>query len=146
MTTMSTKKMLRVVGLALALVAGAAQAEQLAVIAHPSTKAAGISTDALAQIYLDKAKSLPDGTPAEPIDQPEGTPQREKFYLDVTSKDERALKSYWSKRMFTGKGKPPQVLPNDREVKEYVARTPGAIGYVNGGAVDGSVKILLILP
>lgn len=145
MTSMTTK-LLRVLGLALILAAGAAQAEQLAVIAHPSTQTAGISNDALAQIYLDKSKSLPDGTPATPVDQPEGSAQRAKFYQDVTNKDERELKSYWSKRMFTGKGKPPQTLADDRAVKEYVARTPGAIGYVSGSAVDGSVKILLILP
>lgn len=138
---------LRSLGLALVamLSVGAANAE-LAIIAHPDTKAAGISKDELANLYLDKAKSLPDGTSADPVDQPEGSAARAKFYEQVTGKSERQIKSYWSKRMFTGKGRPPQTLSGDDAVKAYVAKTPGAIGYIDGQSVDGSVKILLILP
>lgn len=138
---------MRSLGLALItlLCMGTANAE-LAIIAHPGTKAAGISKDELASLYLDKSKSLPDGTAATPVDQPEGSPARSKFYEQVTGKDERQIKSYWSKRMFTGKGRPPQTLSGDDTVKAYVAKTPGAIGYIDGQSVDGSVKILLILP
>jgi ABC-type phosphate transport system substrate-binding protein len=132
-------------GLALLLAAPAAVA-QVAIIAHPSVKAAGVSTTELSEIYMDQTDRLSDGSRVEPVDQAEGSDIRAKFYRDALDRSERQMKAYWSKRMFTGKGRPPRALPNDEAVLEFVGSTPGAIGYIDGGRVNDSVKILLILP
>lgn len=134
-----------VAGLLAALVAGAATAE-IAVIAHPATKLPGVSTETLADIYLGKVSFLPDGSRVLPIDHRKNTEIREKFYQAVADMDERQLNSYWSKLIFTGKGRAPRSLRDDREIIEYVADNPGAIGYIEGSSLDPSVQVLLILP
>lgn len=139
------KLLLSLTALLIALGSTAARAE-LAVIAHPDTAVAGISADELARIYLGKTGTLPNGQRVTPVDQAEGSPARAKFYRRVVGMDARELKSYWSKLMFTGKGKPPQSLPDGRAVREWVAGHPGSLGYVDGTQVDGSVKVLLIVP
>jgi ABC-type phosphate transport system substrate-binding protein len=55
------------------------------------------------------------------------------------------MNRYWSKRKYTGKGKPPVVALGDDAVKELVANTPGAIGYIDGKSLDKSVKVILII-
>jgi ribosomal protein S3 len=59
---------------------------------------------------------------------------------------EREVNRYWAKRKFTGKAKTPKVLVSDREVKEWVARTPEGLGYIDGKSLDNTVKVLLIIP
>jgi ABC-type phosphate transport system substrate-binding protein len=132
-------------GLALfAFFSGAAQAG-MAIIAHPSNPIAGISAEETAKIYLGKSASFDNGRAATPVDQTAG-PTRTKFNAQVLQKDDRELKAYWSKLLFTGKGRPPEEIGDDAAVKAWVAKTPSALGYVDGKVVDSSVKVLLIVP
>lgn len=117
-----------------------------AVIAHPGNPIAGLSAEQAAQIYLGRTRTFPDGKPATPVDQPEGSTAREKFITSVLQKNERTLKSYWTKLLYTGKGRPPDVIGNDELVKEWVSRNQSALGYVDGRVLDESVKVLLIVP
>lgn len=130
----------------LALFGSAAASAELAIIGHPSNPIAGMSKDEVARIYLDKTSRFPDGGHATPVDQPEDSAVRAKFDREVLGMDAGELKRYWSKRMFTGKGKPPQQLGNGGAVKQWVATHPDGLGYVEGSQVDDSVKVLLILP
>ena len=118
----------------------------IAVIAHPTVSDVGISMDELEKIYLGKSRSLPSGTSVTPIDQGDGSSISNVFYEKVTGKDGRAIKSYWSKRMFSGKGKPPKRVDGDAAVINTVAETRGAIGYIDGGSLTDRVKVLLIIP
>jgi ABC-type phosphate transport system substrate-binding protein len=143
---MSNRYLTPILAAVLLLLVAAPAAAQVAVIAHPSANVAGVSNEELADIYMDKTDRLSDGSRVEPVDQAEGTPTRIKFYNDALGRTERQMKAYWSKRMFTGKGRPPRILDNDEAVLDYISRTPGAIGYIDGGRVDERVKLLLILP
>jgi len=91
--------------------------------------------------FLGKKKDL-GGVSVVPIDQTEGTGARQDFYANVVKKSEAQLKSYWSRLIFTGKGQAPQVVGGDAEVKSMVASNPNIIGYIDEGAVDGTVKVI----
>ena len=125
---------------ALYLTVGAAVAE-IAVIVNPANPDT-ITKDDIAKIYMAKTKTFPGGKTAIPIDRTEGSAVRVEFVSKVIDKDEAQLKSYWSRLIFTGKGVPPKVLDSDAEVKELVARNPDAIGFVDAGVVDDSVKVI----
>lgn len=134
--------------ISLILFLGAASAAQagIAIIAHPGNPLAGITQEQLARIYLGKTREFPNGAPVTALDLREGSVTRNKFYKSVTDKDETALKSYWSKLLFTGKAQPPKEMSDDEAVKEWVSKNPDALGYVDGKVLDKSVKVLLILP
>lgn len=117
-----------------------------AIIAHPSNTTAGLSADETARIYLGQTRAFPNGKPATPVDQTEGSATRTRFVTNVLRKDERVLKSYWTKLQYTGKGRAPEVVGGDEQVRDWVSRNPSAIGYVDGKALDKSVKVLLIVP
>ena len=122
----------------------AAQAA-LAIIAHPSNPVSGISADDTQRLFLGKTNEFANGRQAAPVDQTAGA-SRTKFLKSVLQKDEGELKGYWSKLMFSGKGQPPREVGGDAAVKAWVANNPEAIGYIDGKFVDGSVKVLLIIP
>lgn len=140
-----TGKMRVWAGALLLLCTGAARAE-LAIIGHPSLKVAGVSKAEMRDIYLDRTNAFSDGTRAEPVSQAAGSDTRNEFLGKVLDMDERELKSYWAKRMFTGRAKPPRSVGDDDDVRAWVASHPSAVGYIDGKDVDSSVKVLLIIP
>jgi ABC-type phosphate transport system substrate-binding protein len=49
---------------------------------------------------------------------------------------------YLKKQVFSGKGVMPTQAADDAAMIDYVAKTPGALGYVSAGAVTDRVKVL----
>lgn len=141
-----TMKFLASAGMLLGLTLAVPVQAELAIITHPDSKAIGTTKDELAKVYMARSSSLSGGVKVTPMDQEPGSSSRAKFYADVIGKSEAEMKRYWSKRMFTGKGKPPRTVLDDRAMKEHVSQNPDSVGYIDGSELDGSVKVLLILP
>ena len=118
----------------------------LAIIAHPSNKLSGITAEDAAHLFMGKTGEFSNGQRATPVHQTGTAPARAKFLKSVLKRNEDELTAYWSKLQFSGKGQPPRELADDTAVKAFVAGNPDAIGYVDGKFVDGSVKVLLIVP
>lgn len=121
-----------------------AHAAQAVVVSAKSTVPA-MTPDQVSQLFLGKTSTLPGGVAAVLIDQPEGSPARDEFYTKATGKNAAQMKALWSRLTFSGAAQPPKVVAGPAEVKKAVADTPGAIGYIDKGAVDGTVKVLLTL-
>ena len=132
--------------LSLLLGGGLARADAIAVITHLSTAQESITNEELSHIYLGKTKSFPSGAAAAPINQADKSKIRQRFEEEVLGMNKRKLKKYWSKLMFTGKGKPPKAMDGDAELLNYIASTPGALGYISGDALTDKVKVLMIIP
>lgn len=126
----------------LALTAGISMAHAGAVVvAGASSPLAATSSGDVVKVFLGKKKAL-GGVNVVPVDQTEGTGARTDFYSNVVKKSEAQLKSYWSRLIFTGKGQAPQVVGGDADVKGMVASNPNLLGYIDEGAVDGTVKVI----
>jgi len=113
-----------------------ALAQSVAVIVNPKN-ASAVSAEQISNIFLGKSNDLAG------VDLPDGNAVREAFYHKVTGKDGAQLKAYWAKLVFTGKAQPLKEMASDADVKKYVASNANAIGYIDKGAVDGSVKVVL---
>lgn len=132
-------------GMAFGFAAVSAQAE-LVVIVNPKNPAASMSADQVAQVFLGRSTSFPAGGTAAPVDQKEGTALRDEFYTKVADKNPGQVKAFWAKQMFSGKGQPPKELASSADVKKAVAADPSAIGYIEKGALDTTVKSVLSMP
>ena len=126
----------------LVLAAQGALAEVVVVVSakSPVTK---LTSSQAADIFLGKTNRLPGGEPAMPIDQAEGSPEREEFYVRLVGKSRPQMKAHWSKIIFTGRGQPPKQASGNGELKKLLAENPGAIGYVDRSAVDRDLRIVL---
>ncbi len=124
---------------------GAALAEVL-VIGNQDSGVGSLGEDQVAALYLGKVSKLPDGTVAEVIDLPAGSPVRVEFFKKILHKTEKQMRAYWAKRVFTGKGTPPATVSDEEAVVEWVAAGKGRIGYVSGATATDGVKVLLRKP
>lgn len=130
-----------VAGLTLSLGSSAAQADVVAVVSAKSTITA-LSQSQVADLFLGKTNRFPDGAQAVPIDQAEGSATRDEFYAKLVEKSAAQLKAYWSKIIFTGRGRPPPTVSNSSEMKKRIIENPAAIGYINRDLVDEHVRVL----
>ena len=145
---MATLTYSRIVGSALLLagLAGvSARAADLVVIVSARNPVTSLRAEQVAAIFLGQSVRFPDGTEAVPYDLRLGAPIRDEFYARVTNKTPALLKAHWSKLVFTGRGQPPAELPDSAAVRRKVAGDVDAIGYIERGALDGSVHTVLVV-
>jgi ABC-type phosphate transport system substrate-binding protein len=131
--------------LAAAFAAGPAAAADLVVIVSARSTVTMLRADQVAAIFLGQAARFPDGVEAVPLDQPLGSKLRDEFYERVASKTPALLKAHWSKMVFTGRGQPPGEAPDNAAVRRRVADNPELIGYIERGALDASVRPVLVV-
>jgi len=130
---MTFSKSLLVTPVVCAFGAYAAQGADLKIIANPSVNVSFVSADDLKNIFLVTKTSLSGGSHVEPVLE-KGGPTHEAFLKQYLGKTDAALNTYYRSLVFTGKAFMPKMLASDAQVVAYVARTKGAIGYVNAGA------------
>jgi len=145
MTINRFKKLLPLLLSLSSLMCSGAAAADIAIIAHPEFSAESATAEDIKRLFLGKSASI-SGENATPIDQKNGDAEWKEFYDTVVNKNASQLRAYWSRLVFTGKGKPPKALDGDADVVSAVAADSSLIGYVDVSAVTSDVKILLTVP
>ena len=121
-----------------------AVASGVKVIVNSSVNADTISAGEIKRIFLEENTSLADGSHVEPVLEKSGA-VHEAFLQEYVGRTDDDLQSYYRALVFTGRGSMPKELSSDAEVVAYVARTRGAIGYVNATFNVEGVKTLSIV-
>lgn len=116
----------------------------VAVVANNGIGVDSITASEAKKLWLGKSKSL-GGASVKLADLSPGNASRDHFYSTVVKKNGKKLKAYWAKIVFSGKGTPPKAFASDAEIVNWVAKTPGALGYVDSSAADDSVKVLMLV-
>ncbi len=122
-----------------------AGAADLVVIVSAKSQLNVLRQDQVAAIFLGQTARFPDGLEAVPLDLPLGSPVRNEFYERVTNKTPALMKAHWSKMVFTGRGQPPGEALDSAAVRRRVAENPELIGYIERGALDASVRPVLLV-
>jgi ABC-type phosphate transport system substrate-binding protein len=116
------------------------------VVVHPDNPADSMTASELSRLFLKKVTAWPDGRRVEPVDQREGSGVRAAFSEAIHDREVTAIKAYWNKVIFSGRGLPPPELSGDQDVLDYVRSHPRSLGYVSPRADTTLVKILRIEP
>ena len=134
-------KLLKSLAIGLLVSVSTAASAQVAIIVNPGN-ANALSDNDISRAFLGKLKTYADGQTIEAVNSKANSDARVEFEKLVLKKSPAQVKAYWSKRLFTGKGKPLKELSSDADVLNHVASTPNAIGYVDASQVNDSVKVL----
>ena len=138
------KRLLLFAMFALGMACANAGADDVVAVVSAKSPITSLATHQVADIFLGKTSRFPDGSIAVPVDLPEESPARERFYAQLTGKSPAQMKAHWSKIIFTGRGQPPKEASSPAEARKAIAANPGAIGYLDASQVDASVKVLAV--
>lgn len=114
---------------------GSAAAGSFVVIVNAANPASAVARDLIANIFLKKVKSWSTGEKVKPVDLRVGSGTREAFSRSVLAQGAELVDELWQRQIFEGQDVPPPRKASEAEVIDYVARNPGAIGYVAQGSV-----------
>lgn len=131
-------------GLALAGTAGAQSATR--VIVSTDVEVSSISQAEIARIYLGKKTFWDSGARIEPSLLDEKSPLTESFLEENLKKTVRQFRAYWKRYLFSGQGTAPKTFASSKQVADFVAANPGAIGIVDGTYTDDRVKFIELSP
>ena len=130
----------------MSLLSGTAAADdEIAVIVAQGTPDLKLNAAMLRDIYLKKIFLDDHDQEFIPLNLPPDHVLRRAFSLALFNKGAQELQNYWNQRYFHGIT-PPYVLASPQAVVQFVAKTPGAIGYVTPCDLDPRVKQVLSLP
>lgn len=117
----------------------------LAVIVNKSISLETLSASDLRLMILGEKSKWPDGKNVIAVQTPPESAEKALRLKTVCKMSDAALKRYYMQAAFTGKDiATPKDVASAAALKQFVARTPGAIGCIFASDVDDSVKVLKI--
>lgn len=119
----------------------AARADNVSFIVNPQGCDASLSADDLKAVLLGNKIKWNGGGVIKLAVLTSGA-AHDKVMQDYAQRSSAQFDNYWKKLVFTGKGVMPQQAADEAAIVDYVARTPGALGYVSASAVSDRVKVL----
>ena len=114
---------------------------QVVLIVHPEGKSASASKAEVREVFTGESTSLKDGSRAIPVLLRPG-PIEDEFVATFVGKSDSAFRAAWRSLIFSGQAGMPRTLDSEKAVVDYVARTPGTIGFISRKTPHEGVKIL----
>jgi hypothetical protein len=119
----------------------AASAQDVVLVANRGVQISEISNADLRAIFMGTRTRFADGSHAVPVTL-KGGPVHEVFLKNHLGEGPEEFRSQWRKVVFTGQGAMPKAFDSESALIEYVAATPGAVGYVSRISPQNRVKLL----
>jgi ABC-type phosphate transport system substrate-binding protein len=115
------------------------------IVVNEANASKTITKQQLESFFMKTTATWSEGQRVLPVDLAASSSTRQGFSKVILGKDVNAVKSYWQRQIFSGRGVPPPEKASDDEVLAFVRANPGAIGYVSSDTDAGSrVKVLEI--
>jgi ABC-type phosphate transport system substrate-binding protein len=119
----------------------AASAQDVVLIANKGVQISEIKDADLHAIFMGEKTRFADGSHAVPVTL-KGGAVHEVFLKKHLGKSPGDFRAQWRKAVFTGQGAMPRAFDSESALIEYVAATPGALGYVSRISPQDKVKCL----
>jgi phosphate transport system substrate-binding protein len=120
-------------------------ADDVAVIVNKSNPAAGLAMIELRKIVLGQETKWPDGKQIVVLMTRPGQPERDSTLKIVCGMTETDFTLHFMHASFNGgTADPPKAVGSGVQVRQSVAGSPSAIGFIKASDADGSVKVIPI--
>jgi ABC-type phosphate transport system substrate-binding protein len=123
-----------------------AAGDPIVVIVNSSNPVSNLTMSELKKLFLSDRSRWDTGKAVAPVMVMAGAPERTAFLKIVCGMNDTDFGKYFLQAAFTGKSAtPPKEVGNSASLKNFVATSPGAIGFVgaqdfHGDGSDGGVK------
>lgn len=115
----------------------------IAVIVNAQNNVA-YNDDQIRKVFLSKIKSFPNGKKIQTYTMPLGSQERQVYVQALIKRSESSLHSYWSRVLFSAKGRPPKQISRSEKMKFIVTNNISAIGFIDAEEVDASIRVVAI--
>ena len=120
-----------------------AVADDIVLVVNPQIKNQHISQSTVRTIFGMRLSSWKDHN-IKVFVLPDDDPIHNMFSKQVLGMFPHQLRWAWDRQVFSGTGRAPIMVTTEEEMRQRIASTPGAIGYLRRSQVDGSVHELLL--
>ncbi len=128
-----------------ALTLNAQEPQNFVVVVHVSNGVQSLSLEDVSRYFQKKATRWPNGQSVIPVDLDRDSAIREQFTERVHRRPISAIKAYWHRQIYSGRGVPPLEKPSDDEVLAFIGSNANAIGYVSAQTrLNDNVKVVAI--
>lgn len=112
------------------------------IIVHSDNPESELTRQEISKLFLKKRKKWKN-TEDEvlPVDLSGDSPVRINFSKIVHGRKVSAIKSYWQKKIFSGRDIPPPELASDESVLKYIETQKFSIGYVSESTAIDTYKV-----
>ncbi|NRB38531.1 MAG: hypothetical protein HRU20_08685 [Pseudomonadales bacterium] len=117
---------------------------ELVLISHPSNNIQPLKFKTLRAIYSMRLQTWPDGSAINVFVLPDNSLNHIGFCKQLLKTLPRHLRKNWDRLIFSGISMAPSMVEDANNMKQSIASTPGAIGYIPRGEIDESVVIINI--
>jgi ABC-type phosphate transport system substrate-binding protein len=121
-----------------------ADGDSVRVIVNAKNPATKVSKQFVADAFLKKRTRWGNDSAIQPVDLGQKSSVRARFTRSLLDRDVSAVRRYWAQLVFSGRGVPPPEVSDEDAVIAYVAKNPGAIGYVSASSTLNGVKAVAI--
>jgi hypothetical protein len=119
----------------------AASAQDVVLVANKNVQISEIRAADVRAIFMGAKTRFADGSHAVPVTL-KGGAVHEVFLKNHVGESPDEFRAQWRKAVFTGQGAMPRAFDSESALIEYVAATPGAVGYVSRIPPQDKVKCL----
>lgn len=118
-------------------------AQDVTIVANKDVGVSQITAAQLHEIFTGERSRFSDGSRAVPVVL-KGGPTHEVFLKNHVGESLDEFRTHWRKMVFTGEGAMLKEFGSEAALLDYVAATPGAIGYVSRIPEGSTIKILRV--
>lgn len=122
-----------------------AQDQSVVVVANSSVTSVELTSNQLRKIFSMRQTTWPDGQPIRVYVLPAKSEAHKRLCKDVLKMFPYQIERLWNKLAYSGLGETPIEVETAEQMKQKIASTPGAIGYVLSSADDQSLSAINII-
>lgn len=114
------------------------------VVVNPSVPVQTLDKSTLRAIMSMRLHAWGDGKPIRVFVLGDKNPLHQRFTREVLGLYPHRLRRAWDRLVYAGIGQAPTEVSDEQEMRQMVATTPGAIGYLEKDMIDDSVREITV--
>lgn len=119
-----------------------ADEQSVLLVAHPDVSIPRLTRDTTRAIFAMRQRTWPDGQAARVFVLPNDHPLHARFVKERLAVYPHQLQLAWDRMVFSGTGQAPTRVATQAEMRERIATTPGALGYLDREYLDDRFQVI----
>jgi len=119
-----------------------AEENPVLLVAHPDVRTTRLTRDTTRAIFAMRQRTWPDGQAVRVHVLNNDDPVHGRFVKERLAVYPHQLQLSWDRMVFSGTGQAPTRVFSQAEMRERIASTPGALGYLEREYLDDRVQVI----